>query len=402
MEALETLTGRYGDEGDKLLFRVLNNGDLLADVDEEILQQKNSAAIVPLIAKRGLRYDLTVPFARYIVMNRNEIKLPFKRSAIQPVWRADRPQRGRYQEFYQCDADIAGSKSLYNEAELIKLYDEVFSRLKLPVIIRINSRKILQGIIQSCDMGDRFNDVAIIIDKLDKISSEKAAELLLEKGFHKINIEKLFGLINQNNLAEIRSNGVNQLTLDGLAEIETILSLCRSAGLYNQLEFDPSLARGLSYYTGAIFEVTALDANMGSIGGGGRYDNLTDSFGMPDIPGVGISFGAERIYDLMEEKNLFPQNVMGRNGVLVICMEERVMETGFLLTSSLRENGISTDLYPDTGKMGKLMAYANDNAYNFVIIIGSDEMETGLFTLKNMQTGEQEKLSWKEISEYFQ
>lgn len=397
MEALETLTGRYGDEGDKLLFRVLNNGDFLAEVDDKILQDKDSNAILPYIAKRGLRYDLTVPFARYIVMNRHAIKLPFKRSAIQPVWRADRPQRGRYQEFYQCDADIAGSDSLYSEAELVKLYDEVFRRLNLPVVIRINSRKILQGIIQSCGMGERFSEVANIIDKLDKISDEKGKELLIEKGFDKSDVNRLFDLIHNTQLDSLKTTGVNALTQEGISDLETICSLCQSTGLTNQLIFDPSLARGLSYYTGAIFEVTALDANMGSIGGGGRYDNLTDSFGMPDIPGVGISFGAERIYDLMEEKHLFPPEVIKKSGVLILCMDAIAMETGFNLTSSLRNNHISTELYPEPGKMNKMMSYANDNGYSHVIIIGSDEVTSGLFTVKNMHSGKQQKLTSDEL-----
>lgn len=302
MESLETLSGNYGDEGDRLLFKVLNNGDFLKDVPEEILGSKNSNKAITHLSKRGLRYDLTVPFARFIVMNRQHIKFPFKRSAIQPVWRADRPQRGRYQEFYQCDADVAGSSSLFYESELIRLYDEVFDQLSLPVTIRWNNRKILYGIAESAGLKDHFNLITIIIDKLDKIGNDGVVKELESQAFDSKDVSKLMEMISTTTLPELKAKMQSEQGHLGISEMERVLSFLDSNGLKNELLFDATLARGLGYYTGCIFEVKAKDANMGSIGGGGRYDNLTEIFGMKDVSGVGISFGVERIYDLIEEK----------------------------------------------------------------------------------------------------
>jgi len=397
MESLDTLTGKYGDEGDKLLFKILNNGNYLAEVPSELLAERESKGALPFLSKRGLRYDLTVPFARYIVMNRQHIKLPFKRSAIQPVWRADRPQKGRYQEFYQCDADVAGSDSLISEIEFVQIYDQVFSELNLPVIIRINHRKLLQGIVESAGMGDRFEEVVTFIDKLDKIEAERIKKDMLDKGFHIDSVTNLFEILENKNIEDLPVSKLNEKAMTGLKETQYVITLSQKFGLKNQLKFDATLARGLSYYTGCIFEVTAVDANMGSIGGGGRYNDLTAAFGMPDIPGVGISFGAERIYDLMEEKKLFPIEISSGGRLIILFMDESVSEYAFNIAYQLRKAGIACEIYPVAAKINKLMSYANERNFQYAALVGLDEMNASKVTLKNMSTGVQQSVLFSEI-----
>ncbi|HQW95687.1 MAG TPA: histidine--tRNA ligase, partial [Saprospiraceae bacterium] len=307
MESLETLMGKYGDEGDRLLFKILNNGDYLQGVSDDLIERKDSQGLIRQISKRGLRYDLTVPFARFIVMNRQNIKFPFKRSAIQPVWRADKPQKGRYQEFYQCDADVAGSSSLYYEAELIRLYDGVFKALNVPVVIRWNNRKVLYGIIETAGLVDEFQLVTVVIDKLDKIGKEGVKAELMAKNFSEDSINILFDMIECNHLEELMISMKSETGLKGIEEIKEVMRHLESSPMHNMLKLDATLARGLGYYTGCIFEVNAFGVNMGSIGGGGRYDNLTEIFGLKGVSGVGISFGVERIYDVMNELQLFPK-----------------------------------------------------------------------------------------------
>ncbi len=397
MEALETLAGNYGEEGDKLLFKVLNNGDFLKDVEDSFLTDKDSFGIIRHISKRGLRYDLTVPFARYIVMNRQHIKFPFKRSAIQPVWRADKPQKGRYQEFYQCDADVAGSNSLYYEAELIRLYDDVFTALNLPVNIRWNNRKILFGISQTVGLSEHFHEVTVIIDKLDKIGKEGIERELIGKGFPVQSIRDLLKLIALTNLEELEEHMNSETGTLGIVEMREVLGHLSEAPLENHLQFDATLARGLGYYTGCIFEVSALNANMGSIGGGGRYDNLTANFGLKDVSGVGISFGIERIYDVMEEKKLFPDQISRSKQVLIVCLDNESFGYAVGVTNQLRVQGVSAELYPVVAKLQKQMSYANDLDFAFVCLIGEAERTAGKISLKNMMTGVQDIFSFHEV-----
>ena len=399
MESLETLSGNYGDEGDRLLFKVLNNGDFLKDVPEEILGSKNSNKAITHLSKRGLRYDLTVPFARFIVMNRQHIKFPFKRSAIQPVWRADRPQRGRYQEFYQCDADVAGSSSLFYESELIRLYDEGFDQLSLPVTIRWNNRKILYGIAESAGLKDHFNLITIIIDKLDKIGNDGVVKELESQAFDSKDVSKLMEMISTTTLPELKAKMQSEQGHLGISEMERVLSFLDSNGLKNELLFDATLARGLGYYTGCIFEVKAKDANMGSIGGGGRYDNLTEIFGMKDVSGVGISFGVERIYDLIEEKKLFPESVLGSKNTLIACLDIDSFGYAIKIQNMLRKLNIACELYPEPVKLQKQMTYANELGYAHVAIIGEEESRQNKINLKDMKTGQQSLLSFTELAE---
>jgi len=399
MESLETLSGNYGDEGDRLLFKILNNGDFLKDVPEEILGSKNSNKAITHLSKRGLRYDLTVPFARFIVMNRQHIKFPFKRSAIQPVWRADRPQRGRYQEFYQCDADVAGSSSLFYESELIRLYDEVFDKLSLPVSIRWNNRKILYGITESAGLKDHFNLITIIIDKLDKIGNDGVVKELESQAFDSKDVSKLMDMISTTTLPELKAKMQSEQGHLGISEMERVLSFLDSNGLKNELLFDATLARGLGYYTGCIFEVKAKDANMGSIGGGGRYDNLTEIFGMKDVSGVGISFGVERIYDLIEEKKLFPDSVLGSKNTLIACLDIASFGYAIEIQNKLRNLNIACELYPEPVKLQKQMTYANELGYAHVAIIGEEESRQNKINLKDMKTGQQSLLSFTELAE---
>ena len=404
MENLSTLLGKYGDEGDKLIFKVLNSGDYLSETKEEDLQNINS--FTNKISEKGLRYDLTVPFARFVVMNRNEIVFPFKRYQIQTVWRADRPQKGRYREFYQCDVDVIGSKSLLNEFELVLMINDAFKLLNINVTIKINNRKILSGIATYIGHADKLVDITVAIDKIDKIGFENVVKELVEKGISKEGIEKLTPILElSGNSAEKISKlksilSSSEEAITGIEEIETLFNYIELAKLATSYELDLTLARGLSYYTGAIFEVKANDVSIGSICGGGRYDNLTSIFGLNDVSGVGISFGAERIYDVMTELNLFPNNSAETTQVLVLNLGEKEVEYCLPLVQLLRKNKINTELYPETSKMKKQMEYANRRNIPFVIIAGENEMATNVVCVKNMSSGEQSNLSFTECAEY--
>lgn len=402
MESLETLSGKYGDEGDQLLFKVMNNGDFLGKSNVQAFEDRNSGKFASSISKRGLRYDLTVPFARYVVMHQNDIALPFKRYQIQPVWRADRPQKGRYQEFYQCDVDVVGSKSLMYEAELVKIYDEVFAALNLQVEIKINNRKILAGIAEVSGLSAQFMTMTIIIDKLDKIGEEKVIEQLEGLGVTKEVALNIIRLIKCEKLSDFdeafADSEIGQLGIQELRDFHLYFDLLEHK---NKVVFDPSLARGLNYYTGCIFEVKSLESEMGSIGGGGRYDDLTSVFGLKDVSGVGISFGAERIYDIMEELDKFPKDLSSSPEILFVTFDKAEHMAAFKWSSKLRDIGIISDVYPDFGKMKKQMKYANHINVQYVAIIGSDELEQGVATVKNMITGEQQSLDLKGIVSIF-
>ena len=395
MENLSTLMGKYGEEGDKLLFKIQNSGDYMNGVSDEELLSRNSLKLAAKFCEKGLRYDLTVPFARFVVMHREELQFPFKRFQIQPVWRADRPQKGRYREFYQCDADVVGSDSLLYEIELIQMIDMVFSRFGVRVAIKLNNRKILAGIAESIGQADKIVDITVAIDKLDKIGLDGVNAELAEKGLPEDAIGKLQPIIrltgsNAEKLDVIA--GVlegSETGLKGVEECRYILDGAERLGLNNRLELDLTLARGLNYYTGAIFEVKALDVEIGSISGGGRYDNLTGIFGMPGVSGVGISFGADRIYDVLNQLDLYPRE--SQSGVKVLFLNLGADESAFCMQqlSVLRAAGIASEIYPDAAKMKKQMSYANSNAIPFVAIVGGDELAQGKVTLKNMETGEQ-------------
>lgn len=404
MENLDTLTGKYGDEGDQLIFKILNSGDYLAKLDTNLSEIK-SQTLTPKISEKALRYDLTVPFARYVVQHQTQITLPFKRYQIQPVWRADRPQRGRYREFYQCDADVVGTDSLLNEAEFICIYDEVLTHLGLQdFTIKINNRKILTGIAEVLGKPDLIIDLTVAIDKLDKIGFDGVTTELLSKGFTDNDIEKLkpIILLSGNNEAKLESLKAILVSspagLQGIEEIYTVLNYLTSFQLQNaKVELDLSLARGLNYYTGCIFEVKTNQATMGSIGGGGRYDNLTSMFGLHGLTGVGISFGADRIYDVLEELNLFGANADNGTRVLICALGKEEEIYGLSLLNLIRKKNIPAELYPFGAKIKKQMQYANDKNIPFTLIIGSQEMHTGKLTFKNMQTGEQKLLSIDEV-----
>jgi histidyl-tRNA synthetase len=415
MENLSTLTGKYGDEGDKLIFKVLNSGDYLANVPSNKLESHNSQLLTSEISEKALRYDLTVPFARYVVMHRNEISFPFKRYQIQPVWRADRPQKGRYREFYQCDADVVGSESLINEAEFVLIYHEALSKLGLKdFTVKINNRKILSGIAEIIGKPELIIDMTVAIDKLDKIGFEGVSKELIERGFTESDIEKLKPIINLSGSNDEKLNSLRSVLatsetgLKGISEIETIFSYLSRLSLPDSqysilnLELDITLARGLNYYTGAIFEVKTNEVAMGSIGGGGRYDDLTGMFGLNDLTGVGISFGADRIYDVLEELNLFPETSSDNTRVLISNFDTSAENYALPLLQELRNSGISAEIYPSSAKLKKQMSYADDKNIPFVILIGSEEMETGLLSLKNMKSGEQQKLNAEQIINYLQ
>lgn len=403
MENLSTLMGKYGEEGDKLLFKILNSGDFLKSMSEEDIKVGNSAATANKISDKGLRYDLTVPFARYVVMHRNEINFPFKRFQIQPVWRADRPQKGRYREFYQCDADIVGSDSLINEVELIQIIDKVFTRLGIRVAIKLNNRKILSGIAEVIGEADKITNITVAIDKLDKIGLEKVNEELTEKNIPASAIEKLQPIIllegDESHKIEVLKSVLSESEVGqkGIEEIKFILSKVALLELNNTLELDLTLARGLSYYTGAIIEVESLDVEIGSITGGGRYDNLTGIFGMPDVSGVGISFGAERIYDVLNQLELFPENLTSGVDVMFVNFGDKEESHILPILDKLRSKGISAEIYPDTGaRMKRQMTYANrTNAY-FVAIVGGNEIAENKITLKNMHSGNQHTINLEE------
>jgi histidyl-tRNA synthetase len=405
MENLSTLNGKYGDEGDKLIFKILNSGDFLAKADAAALDARNSQTLTGSISEKALRYDLTVPFARYVVQHQNEITFPFKRFQVQPVWRADRPQKGRYREFYQCDADVVGSASLLNEAEFIMIYNEALSLLGLKdFTIKINNRKILSGIAQVIDKNDSIIDLTVAIDKLDKIGLDGVIKELLERGFTDADIAKLKPVIllegsNDIKLASLREAlQTSAVGLEGCDEIQTVFNyIANSKPLTAQLELDITLARGLNYYTGAIFEVKTNEVAMGSIGGGGRYDDLTGMFGLKGLTGAGISFGADRIYDVMEELNLFPASAEQSTQVLICCFDTGGETFALPLVQGLRAKNINAELYPAGAKIKKQMEYANNKQIPYTIVIGSDEMQSGLLTFKNMNSGKQEKLSAKDI-----
>ncbi|KAA3632105.1 MAG: histidine--tRNA ligase [Bacteroidetes bacterium] len=398
MENLSTLTGKYGEEGDRLLFKVLNNGDFLAKANKEALEHLDSNKIVPSISKRGLRYDLTVPFARFVVMHQNDLVFPFKRYQIQPVWRADRPQKGRYQEFFQCDVDVVGSDSLMYEAELIQIYDEVFAALGIEVTIKFNNRKILAGIAEAAGITDNFMDMTIAIDKLDKIGPKGIREEMLKRGISNEAVDRVNAILETKSLNGLKAIfSESETGRKGVEEIEKVMQFLNTDAAKNDVKFDITLARGLSYYTGCIFEVTAKDVKMGSIGGGGRYDDLTGIFGLKNVSGVGVSFGAERIYDVMQELNLFPKKDAAALKVLLIAFDDETHNFAFKTLGNLRAAGINADLYPEPAKMKKQMKYANSRNVPYTLIIGGDEMETGLLTLKNMTEGTQEKLHIEEI-----
>ena len=395
METLQTLMGKYGEEGDKLLFKILNSGDYMNKVSDEDLHSLNSLKLAAKLCEKGLRYDLTVPFARYVVQHREELQLPFKRYQIQPVWRADRPQKGRYREFYQCDADVVGSDSLLNEVELMQIVDTVFTKFGVRVCIKINNRKILTGIAEVIGEAEKIVDITVAIDKLDKIGLEKVNEELRNDGISEEAIEKLQPIISLSGSNEEKLEVISQVLAGsetgqkGVEETRFILNTLKAVGLNNEIELDLTLARGLNYYTGAIFEVKALDTPMGSITGGGRYDNLTGIFGLPGLSGVGISFGADRIYDVLNALDLYPKEAVNSTQVLFINFGET--ETAYCLpiVGKLRQAGIRSEILPDKAKMKKQMSYANAKNIPFVVLAGENEMAAGKVTLKNMESGEQ-------------
>ena len=396
METLQTLMRKYGEEGDKLLFKILNSGNFFNKLSDEELVERNVLRLASQICEKGLRYDLTVPFARYVVMHRDELQLPFKRYQIQPVWRAARPQKGRYREFYQCDADVVGSDSLLNEVELMQIVDTVFTRFGIRVQIKINNRKILTGIADVIGAADKIVDITVAIDKLDKIGIDSVNAELLNNGLSEEQVEKLQPIILLEGSNESKLNTIVDVLKDsktgmkGVEETRFILDKLKAMGLKNEIQLDLTLARGLNYYTGAIFEVKALDTPMGSITGGGRYDNLTGIFGMPGLSGVGISFGADRIYDVLNTLDLYPKESITGTQVLFINFGEKETEYCLPIVAKARENGIRTEIYPDTSKMKKQMSYANAKQIPYVVLAGENEMEQGKITLKNMITGEQQ------------
>ncbi len=405
METLHTLMGKYGDEGDKLLFKILNSGDFLKSTTDEELLSRNPLKLQTKVSEKGLRYDLTVPFARYVVMHREELQMPFKRYQIQPVWRADRPQKGRYREFYQCDADIVGSDSLLNEVELMQIIDTVFTKFGIRVQIKINNRKILTGIAEIIGEQEKIVQITTAIDKLDKIGLDAVNAELEKEGLLKTSIEKLQPIIQLsgsndeklNTIAEVLAN--SEIGLKGVEEVRFILNTLKQIELKNEIQLDLTLARGLNYYTGAIFEVKALDVEIGSITGGGRYDNLTGIFGMPNLSGVGFSFGADRIYDVLNALDLYPKESISNTQLLFINFGEK--ETNYVLpfVTKARQANIRTELFPDTVKMKKQMAYANAKHIPFVVLAGDNEIEQGKVTLKNMTTGEQILVSPEDLIE---
>lgn len=403
METLQTLMGKYGEEGDKLLFKVLNSGDFLSKTTDEELRERNALHLAAKLCEKGLRYDLTVPFARFVVMHRDEIQFPFKRYQYQAVWRADRPQKGRYREFYQFDGDVVGSDSLLNEVELMQIIDTVFTRFGVRVQIKINNRKILTGIAEVIGAADKIVDITVAIDKLDKIGLENVNAELREDGLTDEQIAKLQPIItlsgsNEEKLATIAEVlATSEVGLKGVEESRFILDTLKTLGLKNEMELDLTLARGLNYYTGAIFEVKALDVQIGSITGGGRYDNLTGIFGMPGVSGVGISFGVDRIFDVLNQLDAYPKDAV--NGTTVLFINFGDKETAYCLpmVGKLRSAGVRTELFPDTSKMKKQMSYANQKQIPFVALAGENEINEGKFTLKNMQTGEQQLLTPDEL-----
>ncbi len=403
MENLSTLLGKYGDEGDKLLFKILNSGDFMQGITEENLRQDSSNKLATRLSEKGLRYDLTVPFARYVVQHRDELTLPFRRYQIQPVWRADRPQKGRYREFYQCDADVVGSDSLLNEVELVQIIDTVFSKLGIRVCVKLNNRKILAGIAQLIGESDKIVDITVAIDKLDKIGLDGVNAELLQCGIGEEAILKLQPIISLSGTNEEKLETMRQALagietgLRGLEEVDFVMQTLKPLCLKNPLELDLTLARGLNYYTGCIFEVKALDVQIGSITGGGRYDNLTGIFGLEGLSGVGISFGADRIYDVLNQLNLYPAELATATRLLFVNFGSQEAAYCLPIIAKAREAGISCELYPDSSKMKKQMQYANAKRIPYVAIAGETEMQAHSLTLKDMQTGEQRLLSPQQL-----
>ena len=403
MENLSTLMGKYGEEGDKLLFKMLNSGDYLKNAPAEMLEQHDYIHLIPKISEKGLRYDLTVPFARYVVMHRNDIQFPFKRYQIQPVWRADRPQKGRYREFYQCDADVVGSDSLMNEIELVGMIDEVFKRFGINVIIKINNRKVLSGIAEVIGAPDKIVDITVAIDKIDKIGLENVNAELLEKGLSQDAVDALQPLLtlsgsNEEKLATLSTLlASSEVGMKGVEELRYVLTNSEAQQPKGVVELDVALARGLNYYTGTIIEVKAKDVAIGSITGGGRYDNLTGVFGMPGTSGVGISFGADRIYDVLNTLELYPKDTLASTKVLFVNFGEKEGAQSLQYVMKLRANGIPAEIYPDSTKMKKQMSYANDKNVAYVAMVGETEMANGTIALKCMETGEQENLTIDEV-----
>ena len=403
METLGTLMGKYGEEGDKLLFKVLNSGDFLTKVSDEELKERNALHLAAKLCEKGLRYDLTVPFARYVVMHREELQLPFKRYQMQPVWRADRPQKGRYREFWQFDGDIVGSDSLLNEVELMQIVDTVFSRFGVRVQIKINNRKILTGIAEVIGAADKIVDITVAIDKLDKIGLDNVNQELREDGLSDEQIAKLQPIISLEGTNDEKLDTIAQVLasseigLKGVEESRYILDTLKKTGLKNEIQLDLTLARGLNYYTGAIFEVKALDVQIGSITGGGRYDNLTGIFGMPGISGVGISFGVDRIFDVLNALDCYPKDAVNGTQLLFINFGEKETDYCLPAVAKCREAGIRTEIFPDSTKMKKQMSYANTKQIPFVALAGENEMAEGKLTLKNMITGEQQLVTTEEL-----
>lgn len=407
MENLSTLLGKYGEEGDKLLFKILNSGNFLSNVSEEILLEKDALKLTNLISEKGLRYDLTVPFARFVVQNRDKITFPFKRYQIQPVWRADRPQKGRYREFYQCDVDVVGSDSLINELELIQIVDEVYRRLKLNVVIKINNRKMLSGIAEIIGEKEKIIDVTVAIDKLDKIGIENVNKEMEEKGISTVAIEKLQPILkisgnNQEKINQLKTIlSPSEIGMKGVEELEILFAMCENMEIKTAIELDLTLARGLNYYTGAIFEVKSLDVEIGSITGGGRYDNLTGVFGMPNVSGVGISFGADRIYDVLNQLNLYPEIPSEQTHLLFVSFGEKELTYSLSWAQLVRNEGFNVEVYPELSKMKKQMGYADTKKIPFVAIVGENEMKEEKIMLKDMKSGSQKLVSKNELVAFF-
>ena len=405
MENLSTLMGKYGDEGDKLLFKILNSGDFLSNVNDEQLAERNSTKLMRSIAEKGLRYDLTVPFARFVVQHQNEIKFPFKRFQIQPVWRADRPQRGRYREFYQCDADVIGTDSLLNEVDLLQIIDEVFCRFGINIAIKLNNRKVLSGIAETIGEPDKIVDITVAIDKIDKIGIDNVNAELLDKGISQKAVEQLQPVLTLSGSNEDKRNSLatllakSEVGMKGIEELRFVMNKTNEIGVKATIDLDPSLARGLNYYTGTIIEVKALDVEIGSITGGGRYDNLTGVFGLDNVSGVGISFGADRIYDVLNQLDLYPEATRTTTKVLFVNFGEAEATASLKHIKKLRASGISAEIFPESSKMRKQMGYANDNGIPFVAIIGETELANGTIMLKDMNLGTQQPLTIDEVIE---
>ncbi len=405
MENLSTLLGKYGDEGDKLLFKILNSGDFMSKVSDGTYSEKDSNSMSTEISEKGLRYDLTVPFARFVVQYRNDITFPFKRYQIQPVWRADRPQKGRYREFYQCDVDVIGSNSLLNEMELVQIIDDVFGRLKINTVVKINNRKILAGIAETIGENNRIVDITVAIDKLEKIGLEKVNLELSEKGVSEEAIQKLQPILalegsSSEKITQLENVlSASEIGMKGVEEIKTLFGYLEKLDLQTEVELDLTLARGLNYYTGAIFEVKAKDVAIGSICGGGRYDDLTGIFGLPDVSGVGVSFGAERIFDVLTQLDLFPQESLETTKAMFVNFGEKEEAYCLPVLAQLRKNNINAEIFPENAKMKKQMNYANKKQIPYVILAGESEIETKKFTLKNMESGGQKLVSGDELIE---